>query len=129
MVFSLWIFTKYLRKVFETPLNDYIWLVERSNLFPRKHEKVLFSTHVLKHVFNVFKTIKGSIFSNIADLFYSISTQRALEGHSKSTWTLEDHPKGTPWALQGHLDTQGTQVFERFRHLGTQVLGHSRHLI
>ena len=39
MVFSLWIFTKYLGKFFETPLNDYIWLVERSNLFPRKHEK------------------------------------------------------------------------------------------
>ena len=81
----LWNFTKYLRKVFETALNDYICLAECGKIykpdFPRKDRTVCV------------KTISKSISCNVSDFFYLKSTQREI-GHSKGTWT-HGHLKST----------------------------------
>ena len=82
---------------------------------------------------NLYKIIKESISCNVANLFYSKSTQRALghlkgtqgtlighlinwgalKGHSKCTWALKSLRHSTTW------DTQALEV--------PWALGHSRH--
>ena len=60
-----------------------------------------------------------SISSNIAKVFYSKSTQMALEGHSKGTWALKALgylSTVDTRALEGHL---GPWTLKAFRHLGT----------
>ena len=83
--------SEFLKKVFQTPLNDFIWLAERS-----RH--LIFKEAENKCYIKLYKTIKESISSNVADRFYSKGTQRAL-GHSKST---RRHSSGTLRALQLH---------------------------
>ena len=63
-----------------------MWLAKRgkiytSYLFPKNHK--CYARYVFWKVFKkLYKTIKESIFSNVADLFYLKNTQKAL-GHSK----------------------------------------------
>ena len=53
-------------------------------------------------------------------------TQRAPRGHSKNTWELDEHSKGTKRAL-GHSRHSGTEPLVHWKHVDTQSLEHFRH--
>ena len=89
---------KYLRKVFETPLNDNIWqnVMKFTHLSSKEAENKKCNIKcVFRKTFKkLYKTIKEFIFSNLADLFDSKSTQRAL-GYTKCTRGTLKGPLGT----------------------------------
>ena len=116
-----WNFTKYLRKVFETSLND-LYLANRTLKLTHFISKVAENNNCcVKHAFwkvfrKLYKTIMEFISSNFADLFYLKSTQRGL-GHWKGTrWSLKGHLR-TRSALKGH--SKGTRALKALRHSNT----------
>ena len=82
----------------------------------------------------LYKTIKESVSSNVTDLFYLKSTQRAL-GHPKGTRELLKEHLSIGTVLLGHYKgTQGTRALKYLRLSGTlryfgtwalKALGHS----
>ena len=94
-----------------------------------------------ENFFKLYKTIKESISSNVADLFNLKSTQRTLKGNSKYTRgelkghlntprALQAHATDTPRALQWYSGTRALETFGNLkdtwalRHLGTQAHWH-----
>ena len=131
-----WNFTKYLRNVFETFLNDYFWLAEPDKIYTSYFQGWKNNWCYVKYVFwqifkNSIKLLKSPFIVMLQTFFYLKSSQweighshwtprafegdtlRSLQGHSKSTWSL------------GHLMHSGTQGTWALRHLGTRALeGH-----
>ena len=127
MVF--WNITKNLKKVFETPWNNYIWLAELvkvTHLISKQGcipcSKKSKSKCCVKYLFWKV-SISSNVSSNVSDLFYSQSTQRRtrgeLKGYLNTRRALQWHSRhsGTRRWLR-HSSTQGTWAL---RHLATGV--------
>ena len=79
-------------------------------IFLKKESNVKYG---FSKVFENSKTSNEFISCNVAEFFYSKSTQREI-GQSRGTWTLK--------AL-GHI---GTSALKALGHLGIQILRHSK---
>ena len=75
----------------------------------------------------LYKTIKESISIDVANHFYSKSTRRTLKGHLSTQRALQGHSKGTLKAFQGH--SEGTQALGQLGARGTRGTLFSRLLI
>ena len=61
----------------------------------------------------LYKTIKESISIDVANHFYSKGTRRTLKGHLSTQRALQGHSKGTLKAFQGH--SEGTWALKALR--------------
>ena len=131
-----WNFTKYLRNVFETFLNDYFWLAEPDKIYTSYFQGWKNNRCYVKYVFwknfkNSIKLLKSPFIVMLQTFFYLSSqweighshwtprafegdTLRSLQGHSKSTWSL------------GHLMHSGTWALKALGHPGTWAREHSK---